>query len=96
MTEDEELTATIATRLDLDHQYVVLVPTWDSQLIDSIRRCGRAAARSLGWKVRTVVAERDDGRVAVCVVIIESTPGEEARISERGELLLQQLFQEGS
>jgi hypothetical protein len=91
MTDEQKLTAEIAAQLDLDHQYAVLVPDWDAERIDAVRRCGRAAAKELGWKVRTTVVEQESGVSAVWVVIVGSTPAEEARISERGELLLRHV-----
>lgn len=92
MYDDAALTSEIALRLDMDHQYTEIVPQGDQERVDAIRRCGRAAARALRWRVRTGAVETDGGGVAVWVVIIESTPSEEARIAERGQVLLNHLF----
>ena len=79
--EDEALIREILPILDLDHQYTRLAEAWNHELIAQIRRCGREAGKRLGYKIRTLTSDpqrRDDGRVAVWVVVIESTPNEEA------------------
>ena len=81
--------------LDIDHQYVRHVDAWNQDLIAQIRRCGRAAARRLRYGVRTVQSdpdEREDDRVVVIVAIIHSTPEEEDRIRERGDLLIREAW----
>ena len=95
--DDETLIAEILPALDIDHQYVRLVEGWDQELVDQIRRCGRAAGRRLNYRVRTFVtdrAEREDDRRVVCVAVVSSTAAEEARLSERSELLIRELFKD--
>ena len=60
-------------------------------VIARVRGCGRKAGRTLGYKVRTFAtdpAQREDGRVAVFVVAIETTEDDQARIAERSQLLI--------
>lgn len=92
---DEELIQRILPVLEIDHQYVHHVEAWNQDLIAQIRRCGRAAARRLGYSVRTFQSDpdkRDDGRVVVIVVVTRSTPDEEERIRERGDLLMREAW----
>jgi len=93
---DETLIEQILPVLDIDHQYVRHVEAWDQDLTAQIRRCGRAAARRLGYGVRTFQSDpdkREDGRVVVIVAVIRSTPEEEERIRERGDLLMREASQ---
>jgi len=88
---DEELIQRILPVLEIDHQYVRHVEAWNQDLIAQIRRCGRAAARHLGYGVRTFQSDpskRKDGRVVVIIAVTRSTPGEEERIRERSDLLM--------
>jgi hypothetical protein len=88
---DEELIQRILPVLEIDHQYARQVEAWDKDLISQVRRCSRAAARRLGYGVRTFQSDPDtrgDGRVVVIVVVTRSTPDEEERIRERGDLLI--------
>lgn len=92
---DEALIQEILPVLEVDHQYVRTVEGWNTELIAQTRRCGRAAARRLAYKVRTIAtdpADRADGRVVVCVAITHSAPAEEERLKERSELLMRQTF----
>ena len=88
---DDFLIAEIMRALEIDHQYVRWVEAQSEDPIARIRRCGRKAGRVLGYKVRTLStdpAQRDDGRSAVFVVVIESTDEDRARIAERSRLLI--------
>jgi hypothetical protein len=81
--------------LDLDHQYVRTVESWNEDLVAQIRRCGRAPGRRLGYRVRTVATDaelRDDSRRVVSVVVMDSNPEDEDRIRERSDLLLRQTL----
>jgi len=92
---DEELIQRILPVLEIDHQYARHVQAWDQDLIAQIRRCGRAAARRLGYRVRTVTTEsqlRDDGRRVVAVVVMDSNPDDEDRIRERSDLLMRETL----
>lgn len=92
---DQELIQQMLPILEIDHQYVRHFEPWETELIAQVRRCGRAAARQLGYGVRTHqsdAARRDDGRVVVIVLITRSTPTEEARIRERDDLLMQEAW----
>ena len=88
----DELVARIAGRLDIDHQFYEDVQGSDADGVALIRKAGRAAARQLGWKVRTLTVDLESGDIRVFVVIIESTPEEDARIRERGDLLIREAF----
>lgn len=93
--DDEELIQQILPVLDLDHQYSRLVEAWNQDLISQIRRCGRAAGKRLGYKIRTFATgpeRREDRRVAVWVIVTDSNPEDEQRIRERGELLIDQTL----
>jgi len=93
---DEALIEQILPVLDIDHQYVRYVEAWDQDLIAQVRRCGRTAARRLGYDVRTFQTDpdkREDGRVVVIVAVTRSTPNEEERIRERGDLLMREAWQ---
>ena len=71
------------------------VEEWNHELVAQIRRCGRQAGRRLGYKIRTVASDpeqRDDGRLVVWVVVIDSTSGDEVRIRERSELLISETL----
>ena len=95
--EDEALIQEILPVLDLDHQYTRLVEEWNHELVAQIRRCGRQAGKRLGYKIRTLTSDperRDDRRVAVWVVVIDSNPDDEHRIRERSELLINQTLNE--
>ena len=51
------------------------------------------AGKRLGYKIRTVASDpeqRANAHVVVWVVVIDSTPNDENRIRERGELLISQ------
>ena len=88
---DEALIEQILPALDIDHQYVRHIEAWDQDLIAQVRRCGRAAARRLGYGVLTFQSDpdkREDGRVVVIAVVTRSTPEEEERIREWGDLLM--------
>lgn len=88
---DKELIQRILPVLEIDHQYVRHVEPWNQDLIAQIHRCGRAAARRLGYGVRTFQSDpdkREDGRVVVIVAVTHSTPDEEDRIRERSDLLM--------
>jgi hypothetical protein len=93
--DDEALIQQILPVLDFDHQYTRLVEAWNQDLVAQIRRCGRAAGRRLGVKIRTFASDpqdRDDGRIAVWVVVTASHPDDEQRIRERGELLMREVL----
>jgi hypothetical protein len=67
----------------------------DQDRVAQIRRCGRAAGRRLGYKIRTFATDpedRDDGRVAVWVVVTASNPDDDERIRERGDLLIRETL----
>jgi hypothetical protein len=85
---DDELAAHVAQVLEIDHQYAIRTQADATEQIARIRRAGRRAGRVLGWKVRTFVRDREDGGSVVGVVVVESTPEDEARLRERGDLLL--------
>ena len=90
--DDEALIQQIQPVLELDHQYTRHVEAWNDDLVAQIRRCGRAAGRRLGYKVRSstsVPRDRDDRRVVVWLVVTASNPDDEDRIHQRGELLVQ-------
>ena len=92
---DEELIQRILPVLEIDHQYARRVEAWDRDLIAQICRCGRAAARRLGYGVRTFQSDpdkREDGRVVVVVAVTRSTPDEEERIRERSHLLMREAW----
>jgi len=81
--------------LDLDHQYTRLVEAWKHDFVAQIRRCGRQAGKRLGYKIPTLTSDpehRDDGRLMVWVVVIDSTPDDEDRIRERSELLISETL----
>ncbi len=93
--DDEALIQEIQPVLELDHQYTRHVEAWNEDLVAQIRRCGRAAGRRLGYKVRTFASDphdRDDRRIVVWVVVTDSTPDDEDRIREGGELLIQETL----
>lgn len=92
---DEELIQRVLPVLEIDHQYVRHVESWNQELIAQIRRCGRAAARRLGYGVRTFQSDpdkREDRRVVVIVAVTRSTPDEEERIRERSDLLMREAW----
>ena len=92
---DEALIQKILPVLDLDHQYTRLVEAWNHELVAQIRRCGRAAGKRLGYQIRTLTSDpqrRDDRRIAVWVVVINSNLDDEDRIRERSELLISQTL----
>jgi hypothetical protein len=94
-SNDEALIQQILPVLDLDHQYTRLAEAWDQDRVAQIRRCGRAAGRRLGYKIRTFATDpedRDDGRVAVWVVVTASNPDDDERIRERGDLLIRETL----
>jgi len=93
--DDEPLIAEMMPVLDIDHQYVKHVEEWNQELVDQIRRCGRAAGRRLGFKIRTFATDpdvREDRRRVVCVVVTASTEEDERRIEERSQLLVAQAL----
>ena len=93
--EDEALIQEMLPVLDLDHQHTRLVEAWNHELVAQIRRCGRQAGKRLGYKIRTLTSDpeqRDDGRLMVWVVVIDSTPEDEDRIRERSELLISETL----
>lgn len=93
--EDEVLIQEMLPVLDVDHQHMRLVEAWNRDRVAQIRRCGRQAGKRLGYKIRTLNSDpdrRDDGRLVVWVVVIESAPDDEDRIRERGELLISQTL----
>jgi len=93
---DEELIQRILPVLEIDHQYARHVEAWNQDLIAQIRRCGRTAARRLGYGVRTFQTDpdqREDGRVVVVVVVTRSTAADEERIRERSDLLMREAWQ---
>ncbi len=92
--EDELLTEAISTQLEIDHQYVRHCHEWDEATITRVRRCGRAAGRRLGWKVRTFQSDPDrraDRKIVVIVLVVESTDEDAKRVTERGDLLLAEM-----
>jgi hypothetical protein len=91
---DDALMMTIMQRLELDHQYVEDIPAMDDDRINRVRRAGRTAARRLGWKVVTMARDLDNGKTRVWLVITESTPEDEERIRERGDLLIREAFRD--
>lgn len=91
---DEALLNEIMRELEIDHQYMRFFLPQDSDDIARVRRLGRKAGRTLGWKIRTMQtnpAARDDGKVVVLVTVIESTPEEEKRMNERTSLIVSQI-----
>ena len=95
LPEDEALIMEMLPVLEVDHQYTRLVEAWNHDRVAQIRRCGRQAGKRLGYKLRTVASDperRSDGRLMVWVVVIDSTPNDEDRIRERGELLISQTL----
>jgi hypothetical protein len=89
--DDELLVAEIMPVLEIDHEYVRTIEGYSEELAAQIRRCGRTAARRLGYKVRTFASQpeqRQGGRRTVCVVVTESTEQDETRVRERSELLV--------
>jgi hypothetical protein len=93
--DDEALIEQILPVLDLDHQYTRLVEAWNQDRVAQIRRCGRSAGRRLGYKIRTFATDpqsREDGHVAVWVVVTSSNPADDERIRERGDLLMREAL----
>lgn len=93
--DGEALIQEILPVLELDHQHTRLVEVWNHQLVAQIRRCGRQAGKRLGYRIRTFASDpdrRDDQRIAVIVIVIDSNPGDEERIRARSELLMNQTF----
>jgi len=86
--DDELLIAEIMPALEIDHQYMQTVESYNDDLSAQIRRCGRVAARRLGYKVRTFLSDPHEGRRTVSVVVTESTEQDEKRVRERSELLI--------
>lgn len=81
--------------LEVDQQYPRLVEAWNHDLVAQIRRCGRAAGKRLGYKIRTLASDpqqRADRRIKVWVIVTDSNPDEEDRIRERSELLINYTF----
>jgi hypothetical protein len=58
--DDDQLTLDIARQLDIDHQYRIRLPRGAEERIMAVRRCGRRAARQLGWRVRTFLSDHDE------------------------------------
>ena len=93
--EDEALIHQILPVLEVDHQYTRLVEERNHELVAQIRRCGRQAGKRLGYQIRTLASDpdrRDDRRVAVWVLVIDSNPDDEDRIRERSDLLTSQTL----
>ena len=91
--DDELLIAEIMPVLEIDHQYVRTVESYNDDLAAQIRRCGRVAARRLGYKVRTFLSEpHNEGRRTVSVVVTESTEQDEKRVRERSQLLMDETL----
>jgi hypothetical protein len=93
--DDEALVQQIQPVLELDHQYTRHVEAWNDELVAQIRRCGRAAGRRLGYKIRTLASDprdRDDRRIVVWVVVTASNTDDEVRIHQRGELLIEETL----
>lgn len=89
----EALVDEITRALEVDHQHTVTLPAWETERIDAVRKAGRAAARRLGWKVRTLAVDLDDGSTNVHVVVTESTPEDEARAADRRLLLMREAIE---
>lgn len=90
----EQLYGEILRALEIDHQYVAHLESVQTEQIALIRSIGRKAGRHLGWRVRTFQNDpsvRADGLVVVAVVVVESTPAEQARIRERSEFLIRNM-----
>jgi hypothetical protein len=96
--DEQALIQEIQPVLGLDHQYTCHVEAWNEDLVAQIRCCRRAAGRRLGDKVRTFASDphdrddRDDRRIVVWVVVADSTPDDEGRIRQRGELPIQETL----
>ena len=93
--DDEALIQEILPVLEVDHQYTRLVEEWNHELLAQIRRCGRAAGKRLGYKIRTFASDpdrRDDRRIAVWAIVTDSNPDDEDRIRERSDLLISHTF----
>ena len=91
--DDELVIAEIMPVLEIDHQYVRTVESYNDDLAAQIRRCGRVAGRRLGYKVRTFVSDsHGEGRRTVSVVVTESTEQDEKRVRERSELLMDETL----
>jgi hypothetical protein len=96
MAEPDELTLTIAQRLEIDAQYIESVEAWDAERIAQVRSAGRKAGRMLGWKIATQQTEpSDEGRVTV-IVVVREWPDEEMRkrLMDRGRLLMSKFWSE--
>ena len=90
MTDDDELTTTIAHSLEMSLEYRTGAETWDAERIAELRKAGRRAAKLLGRKVRTVQAEssREEGWTNVWIVLVDATEEERDRLMERSRLLM--------
>ena len=89
--DDEALTQQILPVLELDHQYTRQVEAWNHDLVAQIRRCGRAAGKRLGYKIRIFASDpqrREDRRLVVWVLVTDSNPDDEDRVRERSDLLI--------
>jgi hypothetical protein len=94
VAEPDELTLTIARRLEIDSQYVVHIETWDTERIAEVRSAGRKAGRLLGWKIRTFQTQpTEEGRLVVVVMVNEWPDKEmEERLVKRGRLLMDEFW----
>lgn len=91
---DEQLQDEILRALEIDHQYVAYFEAAQTEQIALVRSLGRKAGRHLGWKIRTsqsTHSTRAGQMVSVVVIVISSTPDEEERLRERGELLIRNM-----
>ncbi len=91
---DDDLTRlAVSQALDIDHQYLETVETWDQARVDQLRRIGRSVAREFGWKVRTGTVDMEGDRLKVWIIIVESTPEDRQRLDERAALLMERMFE---
>ena len=93
--DDEALIKEILPVLELDHHYTRLLEAWNHDLVAQIRRCGRAAGKRLGYKIRTFASNpdrREDRRIVDWVLLTDSNPDDENRIRERSDLLISHTF----
>lgn len=64
----------------------------DTEGVKNLRAIGRRAGGEWGWKVRTLAADLDTGRVRVYIVVEESTPLRDELMSiRRGKLIRRTL-----
>jgi len=94
METEDEIYERILLGLQLDHQFIEHVNPDELGRIKQIRDLGRRAGREIGWKIRTIQTDperRADGKVVVGIVVVESTPEEDARLSERAEFIIRNM-----